>query len=385
MSYDVSVVNLGLRGEPTCAEQHAMYKKEHARVSALAAQLGPVAAECHRLHGEYNSAASAYEEMQRKNAECQATMSAYTTAANAHKKGVADKKACDEAKSAHASATKKYDAAVKEYKAWVEAAITKNAASKAKYDAAYKSADTQNYAIGQHNKGLEIGYAQRLAIWQRQTDAYKLWRQNVAGQAQSAEVYLQQQIQNNPSLKNHKFTYTTFRCGTQMKCMTQARKVELNSTCIAVRGLGSAATSAALDICLVRKHYQTCPTDCPPEVAKPGAAPVAGTPLPYLPMPKVPDYISIISLDDYLKSKGVQKPGNTPTCAPVVPPAPKHPSCDPNGTLPAVPPKPTCTPPEIPAMPSEPTCKPSVFGQVGTMWLLLAAGAGGLYWYSKKK
>lgn len=389
MAYDVSVLNLGLRGEISCEEQHALYKSEYARLSALAKQLGPVAAECHQQHGRYDSLSAAYEETVRKNAACRDAIFIYNEALRVRKIAQEELAACNAAKAAQASALEKYNEALKAYKQWVTTSTATNAARTADYEVAVASTNTKNYAISQSNKGLEIGYAQRLATWQKQLDAYQLWGRNVAGQMRSGEEHFQRQTQQYPVLKDYDFQYRTYRCGAHMRCMPEKIRNALLNSCAVVKGLGVTYPKGKADDCLVSRYYQVCPAECPPAAADPGAKPAPPTLLPYLQAPKPPDLIIIVSLDDFLRKFGVEKPGPLPLCSPVVPPAPKDPACTVD-ILPSVPPKPTCTPPEIPAMPVEPTCqlsesKPRVFGQVGTMWLLLAAGGAGLYWYSKKK
>ena len=373
MSYQVSVVNFpnAVSGEPSCKEQREAYTAEKMRVALLAEKLGAEAAACHKLHGDYQSAAQARAEAERGAMDCQAALSAWARA----------KEASDSAK-ALATKCNAYLSAKKDWQDYVAKNNASNAAAQAKYEADLAAVNLRNQAISQQNSAMAADYARSLYMWQQKDAAYKKYISARDAQAYGLSMEWAATQKKYPTQTNYQFNHMQSRCGTHMRCATAEDKKKHGTQCITVRGLGALPVA---DICRTWLYYPTCPTTCPTAVADPGVAPVAPVPIAYFATPKSLTFPASAPLEDFLRSKGVEKMPDDCGSWQVLDPGPK-PSCNPTPTLPAVPPTPTCTPPtNIPAAPVAPTCKDSAFGQFGPMWLLLAAGVGGLYWYSKKK
>lgn len=384
MSYVVDTINFpnAMSGAPSCKDQHALYDLEKIRVSALAAQLGVEAKQCHKLHGEYDAAFAANAAAAEERARCQQAMGTYQGLFSSYSAALAAKQACDAQKTSYSAAVSKYKKAQQDYAAIVERNNTANANKRKAFDAALAKAHQENILIGQQNAAAAALYKDQIAAWKYRTTKFQEYKAAVAKEADA--LYMAWKIKTPKTIQDtYQFNHTTGRCGVSMRCQTKAWYQSQASKCIVLKGLG--ATLKPADACMVRYYYPMCPDTCPPAVADPGPAPKEPVPLAAKPYPTGLVLTSVISFDDYLKQTGTPVPGGAPTCNPSVPAAPTKPNCNPDAQLPSVPSKPTCTAPAIPAMPVAPTCKPTVTSQMGTMWLVLAVGAGGLYWYSKKK
>lgn len=331
---------------PSCKEQHENYAAEKARVSALAAELGPVAENCHKLHGEYETATAKRIAAETAKAQCKAKLAKWSASSSAY--------------AAYSKSARNCQAYLKAKKAWADLVAKLKA---------------KNYAISMSNNSANVYYNRDLAIWKRKRDSYLAYRAAISAQAYSVSQQWANTLRARPHLANYQWNYRTRRCNIDMQCMSKQKKIDLTSSCVVVRGLGE--TKPVASLCLVRSYYPDCPTsNCPTAVADPGPQPTAPIKTPLLPIP---------TLAEYLASKKISPDSDDCSSRPVVPAPGTKPSCNPSPTLPGIPPKPTCVAPDIPPMPVSPTCKVGIFGQIGPMWLVLAAGAGGLYWYSKKK
>lgn len=373
MSYQFSAVNFpsAVSGEPSCKEQREAYTAEKMRVALLAEKLGAEAAACHKQHGDYQSAVQARISAEQAGAACRGSLNVWTQAKEASDAALALAKKCSA-----------YLSAKKDWQDYVAKNNASNAAAQAKYESDLAAVNLKNQATSQQNSAMAADHARSLYMWQQRDASYKKYLAAVNAQAYDMSMQWSATQQKYPKETSYQFNHRQYRCNTHMTCMTAEDKQKYAAQCIVVRGLGALPVA---DICRTRLYYPTCPTTCPTAVANPGTAPVAPVPIAYLATPKAPTFPASAPLEDFLRSKGVEKMPDDCGSWQVLPLGPK-PSCTPNPTLPAVPPTPTCTPPtNIPAAPVAPTCKDSAFGQFGPMWLLLAAGVGGLYWYSKKK
>src|SRR5690606_15419872 len=355
--------------EPSCKDQHALYDLEKIRVSALAAQLGEEAKQCHNLHGTYDAAVSAAEAQRQRNAACVDSIQQWEQAT----KLFALNGDCTK----YLQAKKEYDALVKKIAS--ENTTKRNVWLKSKSDAIeYNRKQAQAYAV------QLAAYKLALAAWETKNAAYNSYRYSIIAQINSLDATWKNTLSRTPALKDYQFTYVTNRCGARMRCMTQAEKTRLLSgQCVVLKGLG--ATTKYADICKTAHYYPTCPTTaCKTPVAHPGTAPTAPSSPGLRSYGAEPAYTSIPTWESFRDGRGL--PGTLEGCSPTKYPNPGgKPGCNPNTPIPGIPSKPTCTPPEIPAMPVEPTCKLTSTSQMGAMWVVLALGAGGLYWYSKKK
>jgi hypothetical protein len=360
MHFDTVVPYYGAAaGVPSCKQQHDAYAVEKARVSAQAAELGTAAAACHKLHGDYDNATVARAAALDAAAQCKAQHSKYGTAKAAYDAAVVRQKACKKLAANYKAKKAAYDKAVSEHRDLV-ARLTAG-----------------NIRIQAHNTSLKYAYDREYAAWYEKDRAHYSYAMSVQGQARGLEIGWSQKLSRDSNLAKYDWQFMTRRCGTRMRCQTRTWHAENQLKCNPVRGLG--ATKPVASDCKVFYNYPYCPDACPTYAPPAGAAPAE-------PAYKTP--YKIPSLTDYLKSHNVDpvppKPKDMKCGISVTKPGSK-PGCNPAKPIPMVPPQPTCTPPAIPAMPVEPTCKPSAFGQVNPMWLVLAAGAGALYWYSKKK
>jgi hypothetical protein len=370
-----------LSGAPSCKQQRELYEQERARVSSMAAELGPVAANCHKLRGEYDSAVSAHAVAAEKKARCVAEQTKYAADLSAYTAYTAFKKDCQA-----------YLDAVATYKALVARLDAEAKARLDKYNADYATIDRKNYAISQANQGAEITYAQNLASWQKAKAAYDGYLSAINSMSYSTWMQFESTLSAQPALKNYAWNLRTYLCNASpFRCVPQSWKDSVASKCNVVRGLeggrrGLGADPIPASTCQYWQYYPTCKVTCPTSVANPGAAPKKPTPAPLLAYPAKPTYSDLErpTWEAYRKSLGVKDmPGCDKTPAVAAPGS--RPSCDPNAPLPIVPPQPTCTPPDIPAMPVAPSCEPGLMEQIGSMWLVLAVAGGGLYWYSKRK
>jgi hypothetical protein len=372
MSYDMSIIQMpSLRGpQVPCKQQHEEYAVEKVRVQKLAAELGIEAANCHKLHGEYDSAVAKYASTQEANKLCADSLAKWTSAKALYDAYVQDKAACD-----------LYIKHVGLYPGVAQKVKDSNAQLKASWEAAVQKVKNENYGIAQGAAGAAASYAQAADTWRRQKAAFDAYRAAVTAQSNQINAQFTQGMKNYPAYNNYIWPMRTNWCGALTQCVTSSWRAAKKQECDVVRGLGSTTANT----CHYWKYYPTCPSTCPgTPTADPGLPPTPPAPPTYKPLPPEPTYKKVPTLQEYLKTQGVKE---LPGCQnnPVVPKPGSKPGCNPNEPLPVVPPQPTCTPPNIPAMPIEPSCKQGMFAQAGPMWLLLAAGAGALYWYSKKK
>lgn len=363
---------IDLRGsEPSCKEQHAAFAVEDARVRALAEKLGPVVAECHKLHGEYASAFSAADAQAKANAQCRSLHANWLPAKAAYDAYILQKAACE-----------KLNFTIHEYEDLARKAKLANERKQAIYEAAVAKNKSDNYTIAMANASANGSYNGALTTWKIRNDAYLAYRSAVSGQSYGLSQQWAQKVRENPSLSKYQWNHRTSRCDSTMFCQTKAWHEANALKCNPVRGLGEIVLPVA-DTCKVWWNVPYCPDACPTNyAAHPGPLPVAPTLKAPIPPPEPPVFQNIPTLEQYLTARGVPKA----TCPPptsVQNPGSK-PSCNPDIRIPAVPQKPTCTPPDMPAAPVKPTCQPGFFEQVSGMWLLLAAGGVGVYLYARK-
>ena len=395
-----------LSGELSCKDQHAQYAGERDRVAALIAKLGADAVSCNKQRADYQSAVQARLAAEQRGVACREAFAVWTKAKAEQDAGLAQAKKCQT-----------YLAAKAEWQAYVDRTNAQNAAAKASYDKLYAETDARNKAISQQNVAMAADHARTLAMWQQKDTAYKNYLSAVNAQAYNMSMQWSATQQKFPKETSYQFNHRQSRCNTHMICMTAADKQKYAAQCTVVKGLGLGyAGLGALpvaDLCRTRQYYPTCPETCPTSVAAPGTAPAKPAIIPFVAYPNPLSYPAPAPLEDFLRSKGVERMPDDCGSWRVQVPGTK-PACDPNATLPNVPQAPTCTIPNAPAMPAAPTCiiqadappvqapqvvvpaqvepaaviptsKPGLLAQVSPMWLILAAGAGGLYWYSKKK
>lgn len=376
MAYTTNVINLPLSGGPSCKEQHEAYAVEKKRLEVLAAKLGPVAADCHKAHGEYESAAAKRAAAQEVLGACQAKHSVWRENKAKREAYLTFKKKCvayQDAKKAHR------DLVAKRLKA--------NAEKKAAWEATVLDLRHKNYVLGEQYKGAQMTYLRDLSFWETKSAAYLDYMRAVAIQNADLSRTVSQRTSSVTSLANVRWPLRTMRCGSKSQCVSRRWRENNQNTCVVIKGVGATglgATTRDATTCEYFHYYPTCPP-CPSnKVPHPGDKPTAPTEPAYHTIPSEPSYKHIPTLEEYLTNKGLDP---MPGCGkiPEVPPPGNKPTCDPTEKLPPTPNKPDCIPPDIPAIPPAPTCNPSLLSQIGPMWLLLAAGAGGLYWYAKKK
>lgn len=374
MAYSTRILNIPLGA--SCQDQHDAYAAEKARVSQLAAQLGQEAANCHKLHGNYDKAAAKNAAAAEERSRC----------AKAHQDWMPRKAAYD-AYMAYRADCVRYLDAKKKYVEYTNGLMAQNVKLKADYEKALASVQSQNANLRSSYMNQIGSYQTAMTVWNQKNAAYTAYKSAVQAQAYSLGMQWSNIQQNNSAYTNkYNWPLLTNRCDHRMRCVTKAWKLSNELKCTGVKGLGAlGATLPDATTCQYYHYYPVCPDSCPPFAPHPGTPPTQPGEPTYLVAPKEPTYNAIPTLGQYLQSKGIkQMPDNCGSTPAVADPGSK-PSCDPNAALPAVPPRPTCTPPNIPPMPVAPSCKTTVFGQVGPMWLLLAAGGVGLYWYAKKK
>lgn len=379
MSYSTSIVNLPLGG--SCQDRHDEYAAEKARVSQLAAQLGQEAARCHKLHGDFDSASAKHATAAQERARCKQKHQEWAQRKAAYDAYLIYKEDCD-----------KYRNAKRKYASAIRIVAANNAKKKADWEEAVAKVKAYNYSVNQAHAGAIGRYTSAMTTWKKQKEAYQSYRSAVAAQSYGLSMTWESTQRSNPDyFRKYNWTFLTGRCGSNMRCVTKNWKQHYELKCTGVQGLGAVrgalgATPTNATACQYYYHYPVCPESCPPGLATdPGDPPTKPADPVFKSAPPEPKYTEIPQLNDFLDAIGVKKMPDDCASAGAVPDPGKKPSCNPTAPLPVVPPKPTCTPPEIPPMPIEPACKPSVFGQVGSMWLLLAAGGVGLYWLAKKK
>lgn len=364
----------GLGGTLSCKEQHAAWEKERLRIEVLAAELGEDARACVAKKAEYEKASAQRLADLQANSSCAESLQAWDIANTNFAKN---------------SICQKYLQAKADYAKLISDMNAGNAKIKALYDKQVAEVSAKNKALAADYGSAMASYAQTVLAWEEKTKVYQNWLSAMGGQATGIGLEWAAKLKQYPVLANYNWPYKTSRCHTTQFCMTQSVKNNLKNQCTVVRGtdgLGAlGATKPDATLCMDYQFMPTCPTVCPPYVANPGAKPAPpAQPTPF-PMPKEPVYMSAPEWGAWLKAKtGLGT--NLEGCNPNQYPNPgAKPTCNPNGPVSDVPAQPGCSVPNIPEIPAAPTCKPSFFEQVGPMWLLLAAGAGGLYWYSKKK
>lgn len=367
MTYYAQTIDL--RGnEPSCKEQHAAFAVEDTRVRALAEKLGPVAAECHKLHGDYASAVVAATAQAQANEKCKADNISWEA-----RKNLFDKNALCE----------KYLRLKEVYLSKAQEIERLNLSKKRAYEAAVAKNKSDNYSIAMANASASGSHNGALTTWKIRNDAYLAYRSAVSGQSYGLSQQWSQKVRENPSLSKYQWNHRTSRCDSTMFCQTKAWHEANALKCNPVRGLGEILPVA--DTCKVWYNVPYCPDACPPNyAAHPGPLPVAPVLKPVIPPPEPPVYQSIPDWTKVAITAGFD-PKLWDGCDPKRYPNPgTKPGCNPSASIPAVPAKPTCTPPDMPAAPVKPTCQPGFFEQVGGMWLLLAAGGVGVYLYARK-
>jgi len=381
------IVNMPTAGLFPCKEQHDAYKLEKAAHDELAAQLGPAAAACNKLHSDYNDAEAARVAMIASNEKCVAEIAVWSKKKAAYDAYLAYKKDCD-----------KYISLVRSHVKYVAKTKAANASLKRGWEAKVEELTKKNIALSSDYRGKSSSYSRALSAWKEKNGKYQQYKSASAAMAAgySRGFYMKMKGPSaSQGYKNlydrHNWRYRTLRCGSMMQCMTREKKAQLTTQCVVIRGtdgLGAIGSTSKTDapICTTRLVYPTCPetSSCPAWAPGPGSAPVAPKKPAYHKMPSEPKYGKIPTLKEWLIKHGGKDMRGCDN-KPKVPNPGTKPGCNPTGTIPFVPKKPTCVPPEIPAAPIKPTCKPNFLSQVGPMWLILAAGAGGLYLYNKKK
>lgn len=363
MSYTSNVVDFpsAVSGMFPCKEKHAQYKVDKKAHDALVRELSAEAATCSGLHTDYEASVAANAAALSQLAQCQAAHTAHTTVTGDFNSRNAEIKACEAANKV------------------VKGKLATNANKKRIYDSARAAAISRNGGIQRSNAGLRRGYEGSLAAWTVRDAAYKTYRLQVSGMARGMGISWTRKVSANSWMQNYTWDQKTQICGMMLRCQTASWHKAKQITCNPVKGLGSSAqVSSSSRVrpgtkateCQAFYNYPYCPTSCPPYKSHPGTKPSTPNYGSMGPMPTPPTYLSVGPKQPCPSPK--KKPGSAP-------------ACDTGMTIPSTLPTPTCTPPELPPAPIAPTCKISMFSKVGPMWLLLAAGAGGVYWYSKKK
>lgn len=338
MSYAIST----LGSDIPCKQQHSDWEAEKKRVEALAAKLGTEAEQCVRAKADYEAARAQNAGDMLRRQQCSQQHQAWSAASSDFVKN---------------TVCKRFLAAKAKYAALVDSIKKSNQDLQMRYSAAMRSYDSA------------------LAKWTQQKQAHDAYAGYMRGMASGYAQSWGMTQNRYPVLKDITIDYRSKVCGQPIKCMPQSVKDSLVNRCTVVKGLGELKVEP---ICLLRKYMPTCPAspNCPTPVSSPGPKP---TP------PTKPALREIPIWAAWLRQEAGLGPG-LEGCDPNKYPDPgPKPSCNPQARPTPVPPRPTCSVPNIPEVPPAPTCKPGFFEQVGPMWLLLAAGGAGLYWFAKKK
>jgi len=337
-----------LHGED-CQAQHDAYRKSKQAHEKLVSQLNADAAQCSRLHTQYDQSRKDRQAAEILLKDCQQRTQQYQEL-------MRERELCKSEQDAWAAEKKAYEEAVSEYKNLVASISSRNAKKRSAYQKRLEN----------HQKALKD--------WETQRKLYQDWLSYRSGVGYSLAMRWRSTRKRYPFLNNYDGYPITYACGSSFLCLPESRKRYYSRLCQTVKGLGGKQESTKCQWA----YLPACPnfSSCPPKVEDPGAAPKK---------PEPPQYETAPSAENFFQTKGVSAPGPAPTCT--VGPRPPKPTCNPNASLPPVPPKPTCTPPQIPPAPLKPTCKPSksLFAGTGAMWLWVAAGAGGLYYLARKK